>query len=220
MIDFDGIDGFDDQVAALEGSLQDAAGLTRAFNTELTRMGATFDEIGTDAAAFSTGFSSGIKGALDGLVDGSSTLGDALRSLRQSMLDTVYNASVKPVTDHAGGLLSQAVGGLMNAFLPFGNGAAFSQGRIVPFASGGVVQGATAFPMRGATGLMGEAGPEAIMPLARGADGRLGVAAQGGGRAVNVTMNVTTPDVAGFERSRGQIAAQVSRAIASGKRYS
>jgi phage-related minor tail protein len=32
---------------------------------------------------------------------------------------------------------------------------------------------------------MGEAGPEAIMPLARGADGRLGVQAQGGGRAVN-----------------------------------
>ncbi len=87
----------------------------------------------------------------------------------------------------------------------------------MPFARGGVVAGATPFPMRGATGLMGEAGPEAILPLARGADGRLGVQA-GGGRAVQVVMNVATPDVQGFERSRGQIAAQVSRMLARGQR--
>jgi hypothetical protein len=39
-----------------------------------------------------------------------------------------------------------------------------------------------------ATGVMGEAGPEAIMPLKRGADGKLGVAASGGG---GVTVNVS-----------------------------
>ena len=64
---------------------------------------------------------------------------------------------------------------------------------------------------------MGEAGPEAILPLARGADGRLGVQA-GGGRVVNVVMHVTTPDAAGFARSQGQIAAQVNRALARGSR--
>ena len=94
MIDFDGIDGFDDQVSALENSLQDATAFTRAFTGELTRMGATVDTLGTDVSALSSGFSRGIKGAIDGLVDGSSTLGDALRGLRQSMLDTVYNAAV------------------------------------------------------------------------------------------------------------------------------
>ena len=55
------------------------------------------------------------------------------------------------------------------------------------------------------------------MPLTRGADGRLGVQAQGGGRAVNIVMNVTTPDVQGFARSQSQIAAQAgttSEAIA------
>jgi len=220
MIDFDGIDGFDDQVSALENSLQDATAFTRAFNSELTRMGATVDTLGTDVSALSSGFSRGVKSAIDGLVDGSSTLSDALGSLRQSMLDTVYNAAVSPVSDHVGGLLSEAVGGLMNAFLPFADGGAFSQGRVMPFANGGVVSGATTFAMRGGVGLMGEAGPEAIMPLARGADGKLGVQAGGGARPINVTMNVTTPDVAGFERSRGQIAAQVSRAISSGQRYS
>ena len=55
-----------------------------------------------------------------------------------------------------------------------------------PFAKGGVVDGPTMFPMKGATGLMGEAGPEAIIPLKRGRDGSLGV--QGGmTNAVSVT---------------------------------
>ena len=95
------------------------------------------------------------------------------------------------------------------------NGAEFfSQGRVMPFAKGGVVSsGPTMFPMRGGRGLMGEAGPEAIMPLARGADGRLGVQTAGGGRPVNVTVNVSTPDVKGFERSQSQIAAQMARAL-------
>jgi phage-related minor tail protein len=74
------------------------------------------------------------------------------------------------------------------------------------------------FPMRGGRGLMGEAGPEAIMPLARGPDGRLGVQAAGGGRAVTVVMNISTPDVQGFQRSQSQIAAQASRALARGHR--
>jgi phage-related minor tail protein len=87
----------------------------------------------------------------------------------------------------------------------------------MPFALGWVQSGPVTFPMRGGTGLMGEAGPEAIMPLTRGADGRLGVQAQGGG-AVHVTMNITTPDVVGFQRSQSQIAAQMARALGRGQR--
>lgn len=79
------------------------------------------------------------------------------------------------------------------------------------------MSGPVTFPMRGGTGLMGEAGPEAIMPLSRGPDGRLGVRAQGGG-AVSVVMNIQTPDVDGFRRSQGQIAAQLGRVIGRGGR--
>ena len=64
---------------------------------------------------------------------------------------------------------------------------------------------------------MGEAGPEAIMPLSRGADGRLGVQAAGG-RSVTVVMNIATPDVQGFQRSQSQIAAQAARALSRGQR--
>ena len=88
----------------------------------------------------------------------------------------------------------------------------------MPFAKGGVVSSPTTFPMRGGTGLMGEAGPEAIMPLTRGADGKLGVRSDGGAQAVNVVMNITTPDSAGFQRSQGQIAAQMGRALSRGQR--
>lgn len=62
------------------------------------------------------------------------------------------------------------------------NGNAFMGGSIVPFANGGVVTAPQLFPMSGGrTGLMGEAGPEAIMPLKRGPDGKLGVRMHGGG---------------------------------------
>jgi phage-related minor tail protein len=66
-------------------------------------------------------------------------------------------------------------------------------------------------------GLMGEAGPEAIMPLTRGPDGKLGVRAQlSGAGPVTVVMNISTPDSASFQRSQSQIAAQMSRALSRG----
>ncbi|WP_181257407.1 phage tail length tape measure family protein [Mesorhizobium soli] len=65
----------------------------------------------------------------------------------------------------------------------FATGAAFWGGNVVPFANGDVFHSPAYFPMSGGkTGMLGEAGPEAIMPLRRGSDGRLGVAAQMGFR--------------------------------------
>lgn len=70
-----------------------------------------------------------------------------------------------------GGGLLVGTGGL------YAKGGAFSGGRVIPFARGGVVDGPTVFPMRGATGMMGERGPESIMPLRRTRGGDLGVQA-------------------------------------------
>lgn len=218
MADIGSIDGFEDQIDALESAMSGAQSMTAAFAMELKQMQATVAELGTDVNVLSRGISGGLRKAFDGLIFDGLKLSDALRTVAESMVNAAYNAAIKPVTDHFGGLIAGAVGGLINGVLPFENGAAFSQGRVTPFAQGGVVSSATSFPMRGGIGVMGEAGPEAIMPLARGADGRLGVRSSGG-QNVNITMNISTPDVEGFRKSQSQIAAQVGRVIARGQRH-
>ena len=68
-------------------------------------------------------------------------------------------------------------------------GNVYAQNGIVPFAKGGIVSQPTIFPFKNGIGLMGEAGEEAVMPLRRGKDGRLGVEASGAGVG-NIVVNV------------------------------
>ena len=91
-------------------------------------------------------------------------------------------------------------------------------GSVEPHAKGGIIGTPTYFPMgRGGVGLAGEAGPEAIMPLARGPDGRLGVAASGSA-APNVTVNIATADADSFRRSDVYLTGLIARAVARGQR--
>jgi len=94
----------------------------------------------------------------------------------------------------------------------------FAKGGIKPFASGGVISAPSYFPLAGGLGLAGEAGPEAIMPLSRGADGRLGVATSGGGTPANITVQIMTPDVGSFQRSEAYLTGQIARAVLRGQR--
>ncbi|MGB7243274.1 MAG: phage tail tape measure protein [Sulfitobacter sp.] len=211
---------FDDLEARADG-LNETLGATTVlvsgFDSELRRMRVSLESTNKDVATLERGLSKGLRKAFDGVVFDGLKLSDALSTVAQSMINTTYNAAIKPITNHFGGLISQGVSGLAQGILPFADGAPFSQGRVMPFAAGGVVSGTTPFGMRGGIGVMGEAGPEAIMPLARGPDGKLGVRGAGGGGAT-IVMNITTPDVAGFQRSQGQIAAQMSRALGRGQR--
>ncbi len=213
----DRIDDLDLQVEALDAQLGQASDMAAAFNNELSKMREAFAVTGQDVATLERGFSRGLTKAIRGVVLDGDSLSTALDTLANTMINAAFNAAVKPVTNSVGGLLGDGLSNLIGGILPFEKGAPFSQGRVQPFATGGIVQSPTHFPMRGGMGLMGEAGPEAIMPLTRGADGRLGVQASGG-RPVNVTMNISTPDVEGFRRSRAQIAAQLGRAIGAGNR--
>lgn len=215
--EFEGLGDLHGQVEALEVSLGGAAGMAAGFDSELRRMRIALAETGKDVQTLERGLSRGLRRALDSVVLDGAKLSDALGIVANSVINSAYSAAVKPVTDHFGSVIAQGVGSIFGGLMPFAKGGAFAQGRVMPFADGGVVRGATAFPMRGGTGVMGEAGPEAIMPLSRGADGKLGVRAAGG-RPVTVVMNISTPDAEGFRRSQSQIAAQMSRAMARGQR--
>lgn len=216
--DINGLDRFEDKVAQMESAIGGAEAMAAAFNQEMGRLQATVAETQREVSKLDSGISRGLKKAIDGLVFDGDTLADALKGLGESMLNAAYNAAISPVTSHVGSVLGTGLEGVIQSLMPFEKGGAFAQGKVMPFANGGVVSSPTYFPMRGGTGLMGEAGAEAIMPLARGADGKLGVQAQGGSRPVNITMNITTPDVQGFQRSQSQVAAQLSRALGRGSR--
>ncbi|MEM9343451.1 MAG: phage tail tape measure protein [Pseudomonadota bacterium] len=207
----DRIADIEDEVYALELTLGSARNNAQGFEVELTGIKSALTEAGTSAKSLNSSISNNLRRAFDALIFDGAKLSDVLKSAFSSITRTAYRQAVSPVFNHLGGLFGNLFGGA------FADGGAFSQGRVMPFANGGIVNGPTTFPMRGGTGLMGEAGPEAIMPLERGPDGRLGVAARGGA-SVHVTMNITTPDVGGFEKSRSQIAAQMSRALAAGRR--
>lgn len=216
-MDYDTFDDLEIKADALEQSLGSAANMAASFDTELKRVRASFAETGQDVATLEKGLSRGLRRAVDGVVLDGMKLSDVFGTIAQSMVNATYSAAVKPVTDHVGGLIANSIGGLMGNIFGFAKGGSFAQGRVMPFADGGVVSGPTTFPMRGGTGLMGEAGPEAIMPLARGSDGKLGVRSGGGG-GINVVMNISTPDAEGFRRSQSQIAAQMGRVLARGNR--
>ena len=166
------------------------------------------------AAGLGRQFSNALINAFEGVAIKGKGLGDVLRSLALRLSDIVVKAAFRPLEQGFSGLL----GGLFSGGLGFAKGGVIKQGMPVPFASGGVIQSPIAFPLAGGRlGVAGERGAEAIMPLSRGADGRLGVVARGGG-GVNVTFNVSTPDAESFRRSETQVAAMLARAIALGQR--
>ena len=118
-------------------------------------------------------------------------------------LNNLFSGSGGGGKSSAGGLLG-TIGGLAGSFFGpagsaiggflgntigrfFADGAPFQNGRVIPFARGGVVQSPSTFPMSGnRTGLMGERGAEAIMPLKRTPSGQLGIQAQASPATVNV----------------------------------
>lgn len=142
------------------------------------------------------------------------SFGDVLRGLGRQLANLALRSAMKPLENAIGSLFGNLLGG------QFAKGSAFQKGSAIPFAQGGVIAQPTYFPMAGGrAGLMGERGAEAIMPLARTPDGRLGVRMTGGtGGGPSVIVNVTTPDVEGFRRSQSQIAAALSRTVSQGQR--
>ena len=134
------------------------------------------------------------------------------------------------------GLGGVSGGGGGSSLLPMllsANGNVFNNGSLMAFANGGVVDRTTMFPMKNGMGMMGEAGPEAIIPLKRGKDGRLGVEATGfsggvGGsnpvqssvaqtpaQAMDLTVNVDVTGARGNQEIEEMVRMGVQQGIAA-----
>lgn len=186
----------------------------------------------TNSIADSLG--SGLTNAFNALIDGTNNWGAALREIASTVLKDIAKQLIQIlIIDQAisffrsvfsfggggggAGLSNLSAPATINnplGFLsPSANGNVFAANGIVPYAMGGIVDKPTLFPFAKGIGLMGEAGPEAIMPLKRGRDGRLGVA--GGGGTTNVVVNVDASgsSVEGDKRQAKQLGAVVSAAV-------
>ncbi|TCT07621.1 phage tail tape measure protein [Aquabacter spiritensis] len=192
----------------------------------MTRLDTPIDsvsiEIGADTRAFrlelanterlARGFATTLGDAFTGVAVKGRDVGDVVAGIGQRLSALALNLALRPVEEGMAGLFSSLLGT-----------TGFAQGGIVadgvrPFAKGGVVAAPTYFPLPGGTGLMGEAGAEAILPLARGADGALGVRTAGAGGRTSVVVNVATPDPSAFRRSDAYLSGLVARAVARGQR--
>jgi phage-related minor tail protein len=174
-----------------------------SFRDELDSVSAELGRIGDLANGVARSISAGFRGAL---LEGKS-LKSVLGDIARSFADIALKAAIRPLGDVIGGLVGNLFAGTNPAL-----------GNVTPFAKGGVIATPSYFPLGTGMGLAGEAGPEAVMPLARGPDGRLGVA--GGGGAVNVTFNVTASDARSFAASEAEISAMLLRAVKRGTRGS
>ena len=151
--------------------------------------------------------------ALMSMVDGTKSVKDAFKSMASDIIKELYRVLVvqEMVNTISGGIKK-----FMGISTTQANGGAWSGGsQIQAYANGGVVGSPTTFPMTGGkTGLMGEAGPEAIMPLKRGANGKLGVQMEGGGGQGNVVINQSFNFSANGDDSVKKLIAQAAPKIA------
>jgi len=151
--------------------------------------------------------------ALTSIVDGTKSVSDAFKDMARAIIAELYQVYVvKQIT----GMISSAIMGPAAAGGYFGpaGGVGGGSGATIAYADGGVVGSPTTFPMSaGRTGLMGEAGPEAIMPLKRGKNGKLGVQAEGGAGDVIIHQNFNFQ--ANGDESVKKIIAQQAPAIAN-----
>ena len=150
-----------------------------------------------------------IENAFMSIVDGSKSVEDAFKSMLRNIILEIYQQQVAQPA-------ATAIGGFLKDLLFNADGNAFSGGsQIQAYANGGVVGGPTTFGMAGGkTGLMGEAGPEAIMPLKRGANGKLGVQMEGGGGGDVININQSFNFQANGDDSVKKLIAQAAPKIA------
>ncbi|MGB7288464.1 MAG: phage tail tape measure protein [Salaquimonas sp.] len=186
---------------------------TVSVNADLSSFNAAMNAAKDSTKDFGRIFTSTLKSAA---ITGKS-FEETLRSIAMRLSTMALNKAFAPIENTISSLMNNVLASFA-APVPNAKGGAYSNAGPIPFAKGGVVSSPSLFSFAGGTGLMGEAGAEAVMPLTRGADGKLGVAAKASAAPVNVVFNVQSSDAASFKRSEGQLTAMLARTVQRGQR--
>lgn len=183
--------------------------------SDLRTLGSLTQSLDKSAASFGKSITNAFaKGIIEG-----KRFDEVLRSVGRSITESLLKSALKPLQSSLSNLLGNGLKGLAGSFGGFGLGGSGASASVVPFADGGVIASPAYFPLGRGLGLMGERGAEAILPLSRGADGKLGVRSSGEARRpLNVVVQVSTPDADSFRRSEAQLSAAIARAVARGSR--
>lgn len=163
------------------------------------------DDTGDAFANMFTDITLGAKSAMDALSDFANEVQRLLfrQLVGQPMANAISSATFS---------LLRGIPGVGPGLAASANGNVFDRG-LQKFAAGDIFSSSTYFRFGGGkTGEMGEDGPEAVMPLKRMPNGKLGVASEGSGGGANITMNVYTQNADSFRRSKSQIVADLRRA--------
>jgi hypothetical protein len=206
------VEAFDGTELALPRPVieREALAAIQEYEQALSRLEQTNDSV-ADAArelegAFTSAFESAVLAAKD--------LQDVARALLQDLARLFLRQA----------FAGSGIGGVFNLLAKSifsADGNVFDRGRVLPFARGGVLDGPIAFPLAGGlTGIAGEAGPEAIVPLARDRQGRLGIRAEGSGGAVvvnqTINLNVSGGSGGGDPAEQQRMAREIGRLARAG----
>lgn len=217
------IDGQSLSVEQLTDKLTDATQKTFSFKESFEDLHASATDLETNIGErLITGIDSMGDAFADLVVDGKASFAELTLSIIKDLQKMIIKA-----------LFFKAIMGVKN-FLGFGDGGVVSGGneiqnvtavaakgqvlaknKIVPYAYGGIVSRPTLFPMADGAGLMGEAGPEAIMPLTRNRQGKLGVETTGAtsNNVVNVSVNASGTKAEGNNTKANQLGKMIGHAI-------
>ena len=191
------------QKALAEATKETGKSFKESFSEKMDEYKKTLADFGGQVGSAVVGAFQGMEDALtDFVMTGKANFRDLANSIIADITRiAIRQAIIKPLV---GALFPD----VKNA-----NGNVFAANGIVPFAKGGVVDRPMVFPFAKGIGLMGEAGPEAIMPLRRGPGGRLGVESTGGMGNIVVNVDATGSQAQGNTNQGKQLGEAIGVAI-------
>lgn len=204
----------DDAIARLKTELDKGNISLEAYNETVKKIKPEMEGFTIRTIDLSAALGDSLHSAIDGLAD-------ALIEFSKGGKDAFKNFANSVINDIARLIIKYNLLKIASSFIGGGGGGQTGAQSSTPYpggkyASGGVVNNPTAFMSSSGLGLMGESGPEAILPLSRGSSGNLGVEASVN---VNVKNYAAGVSVTAEKTSNGDIeiiVAQIADRIRTG----